>query len=82
MKFFDLKKKECDILGLSSPENPPCDNTVRNLLQKLKLPLKICGKALQLMFFENLKQMLISKKKRLLLIEYGTAMKWEYSSVI
>jgi hypothetical protein len=33
-KFFDLKKKECDILGHSPPDNPPCDNTVRGLLQK------------------------------------------------
>jgi hypothetical protein len=40
MKFFYLKKKECDILGLPSPENPPCDIAVRNLLQKLKLPCK------------------------------------------
>jgi hypothetical protein len=32
--------KECDIHGHSPPDNPPCDNTVRGLLQKLKLPWK------------------------------------------
>ncbi len=90
-KFFDLKKKECDICGHSPPDNPPCDNTVRGLLQKLKLPQKKV--VLQLMLFVNQKLMrpifvitlknwkISSRRKRLPLIESGIVMKWGSSSV-
>ena len=39
-KIFDMKKKECLSQEPTSVPTPPCDNTVRDILQKLKLPRK------------------------------------------